>query len=172
MYRLALLLLLPDNSLSLHSCVPLTSLITETWSRARTVASLRSPNGLDQKRLVLCQESHAQFSFPGPPALSVRLRACMLSRSVVSDSLWPCGLQSAWMLCPWEFPTGILEWVTIFFSRGSSWPSHQTHDFCSGRWNLYHAATWEALICLFQHSFSNRIVSISSLPGSASASPK
>ena len=25
-----------------------------------------------------------------------------------------------WLRCPWDFPR-ILEWVAIFFSRGSSW---------------------------------------------------
>ena len=33
----------------------------------------------------------------------IRLCVCF-SRSVVSDSLWPCGLQSARLLCPWDSP--------------------------------------------------------------------
>ena len=31
-------------------------------------------------------------------------RVCVLSRSVVSDSLWPRGLQPTRRLCPWDFP--------------------------------------------------------------------
>ena len=38
--------------------------------------------------------------------------------------------------------TGILEWVTIPFSRGSSWPRDWT---CVDRWILYHWATRTAL---------------------------
>ena len=34
----------------------------------------------------------------------------------------------------------ILEWVVIPFSRGSSWPRHQTQVSCVGRWVLYHWA--------------------------------
>ena len=37
-----------------------------------------------------------------------------------------------------------LEWVSIFFSRGSSWPRDQTHVSCIGRRMLYHWATKEA----------------------------
>ena len=46
----------------------------------------------------------------------------------------------------------ILEWVTISFSRGSSWPKDQTHDSCVGRRALYCWATGEAqkvLVCAF-----------------------
>ena len=32
--------------------------------------------------------------------------------SVLSDSLWPCGLQSARLLCPWILQETVLEWVT------------------------------------------------------------
>ena len=46
----------------------------------------------------------------GPPRYSRSLSssrsgyACMLSRSVMSDSLQPCGLWPARLLCPWNFP--------------------------------------------------------------------
>ena len=42
---------------------------------------------------------------------------------------------------------GILEWVAISYSRGSSWPRDRTHISwvsCIGRWVLFHCATWEA----------------------------
>ena len=45
-----------------------------------------------------------------------------VSRSVVSDSLRPRGLQSTRPLCPWDSPARILEWVAIPSSRGSSRP--------------------------------------------------
>ena len=40
----------------------------------------------------------------------------------------------------------ILEWVAIFFSRGSSRPTDQTHISCIGRWVVYHWPTWKARI--------------------------
>ena len=47
----------------------------------------------------------------------------VLSCSVVSDSLRLFELWPARLLCPWDFfQARILEWVTIFFSRGSSQP--------------------------------------------------
>ena len=46
--------------------------------------------------------------------------------SVVSDSLRPCGLQPARLLCPWDFPGRILEWVAMPSSRGSSQPRDRT----------------------------------------------
>ena len=42
----------------------------------------------------------------------------------------------------------ILEWVAVFFSRGSSRPRDQTGVswiYSNGRQILYHWATWEAL---------------------------
>ena len=45
------------------------------------------------------------------------------------------------------FPAWILEWVAIFYSRGSpqfrDW-THISYISCIGRWILYHCATWEA----------------------------
>jgi len=41
----------------------------------------------------------------------------------------------------------ILDWVAISFSRGSSWLRDWTYVFCgscTGRWILYHWATWDA----------------------------
>ena len=60
---LLLLLLLLDSSLLLPSFVSLRSLITETHKRTNTVPRLRSQNGLGQKWFLLCQQSHAWFSF-------------------------------------------------------------------------------------------------------------
>ena len=41
------------------------------------------------------------------------------------------------------FQTRILEWVAIFFSRGSTQPRDQTHVSCINRQILYHQATTE-----------------------------
>ena len=38
----------------------------------------------------------------------------------------------------------ILEWVAIYFSKGSSWSRDRTCVSCIGRLILYHWATWEA----------------------------
>ena len=43
---------------------------------------------------------------------------------------------------------GVLEWIAIFYCRGSSGPKDWTHLSCVsyiGRRILYHCATWEAL---------------------------
>ena len=45
--------------------------------------------------------------------------------SVVPDSLRPHGLLPTRLLCSWISQAGILEWVTISFSRGSSPPRDQ-----------------------------------------------
>ena len=50
--------------------------------------------------------------------------------SVMSDSLRPYGLQPA-VLCPWNFPGRILEWVIISYSRGSSQPRDWTPVSCT-----------------------------------------
>ena len=42
------------------------------------------------------------------------------------------------------FQAGILEWVAISFSRGSSRPRDRTHISCTGKWFLYYTATREA----------------------------
>ena len=44
-----------------------------------------------------------------------------------------------------------LEWVTISFSRGSSWPRDWMYIVCTGSQILYHWATWEApvITCVF-----------------------
>ena len=43
----------------------------------------------------------------------------------------------------------MLEWVAIPVSMGSSQPSDWTHASSTGRWVLYHWATWEALLSHF-----------------------
>ena len=55
-------------------------------------------------------------------------------------------------LCMRFFQARILEWVAIFFSRGSSIPRDQTPVSCIGRWILHHWATREAQwLCYRDH---------------------
>ena len=72
----------------------------------------------------------------------------LLGCSVVSDSLWPHGLYTpSGSSVHGIFQTGILEWVAISSSRGSSWPKNWTHVSCIScisRWIFYYCATWEA----------------------------
>ena len=69
---------------------------------------------------------------------------CVLSCSVMSDSLQHYRLQPFRLLCPWDFPgknTGVACHFLlqgIFPAQGSSPPV-----FCMGRWILCHGATWE-----------------------------
>ena len=59
------------------------------------------------------------------------------SHSVVSDSLWPRGLQSARLLCPWDFPGKNTEvgFQSLpsgsFQSRDQTWVSHIAGRFFS-----------------------------------------
>ena len=72
--------------------------------------------------------------------------AYLLSCSSRLTLLRPRGLYSSRLLCPWDFPARILEWVTISYSRGSSRPMDWTHVSWvswTGRWILYHWATRE-----------------------------
>ena len=52
------------------------------------------------------------------------------------------------LLCPSDSPGKNTEWVAISFSTGSFWLRDWTrvsYISCTGRWVLYHSATWEAL---------------------------
>ena len=53
----------------------------------------------------------------------------LFSHSVMSDSFATHGLQGSTLLCSWDFP-GLLEWVSISFSRGSSRPWDQICVSC------------------------------------------
>ena len=44
----------------------------------------------------------------------------------------------------------VLEWLAISFSRGSSWPRDESHNFCIARQILYHWATREDPIVYYQ----------------------
>ena len=59
------------------------------------------------------------------------------SRSVVSDSSQPHGLQPTRLLCPWDFPGKSLEWVAIAFSVHLLYRSfirHSWSNLCENTW--------------------------------------
>ena len=61
---------------------------------------------------------------------SVCLIIQVLSRSVVSNSLWPHGLWPARLLCPWNFPGKNTGGGVSSFSREYSWPRDWTWVSC------------------------------------------
>ena len=73
------------------------------------------------------------------------------SCSVVSDSLWPHGLQPSRLLHSQAFQARVLEWVAISFSRGSFQPRNRTwvSRVAGRRFTVW--ATREALRCSQRH---------------------
>ena len=70
--------------------------------------------------------------------------------SVMSNSVWPYGLQPAMLLRPWDSPgknTGVgchALLQGIFMTQGLN--KHLFKSTCIGRRVLYHSATWEGFI--------------------------
>ena len=65
----------------------------------------------------------------------------------MSNSLWPHRLSPVRLLCPWDYPGKNIGVSCHFCLQGSSWSRDWTCVsciFCTGRWILYHWATWEA----------------------------
>ena len=79
--------------------------------------------------------------------LWIVLLLCLVTQS--SSTLWdPVDRNPPGSSVHGIFWARILEWVTIFYSRGSSWPRDWTHVSCvscNGKQILYHCTTWEAL---------------------------
>ena len=75
------------------------------------------------------------------PCLASLICVCVLSHSVVSDSLWPHGLKPVRLLHPWDSPGKNTGVCCLALLQGSSWPRDQTHICCIDRWILYHWAT-------------------------------
>ena len=82
-------------------------------------------------------------------SLAMSLICCFYVCSVMSDSATSRTISSAGYSLHRVSQARILEWVAIFYSRGSSWPRDQTHISlisCIGKWILYHFTTWETLL--------------------------
>ena len=75
--------------------------------------------------------------------INIPWSTCMCVHSVVSDSLWPCELQSTRLLCLWNSPGKNTGVDCHFLTSGE-----QTCIFCvscqAGGFFLYQWATWEA----------------------------
>ena len=75
------------------------------------------------------------------------------SCSVVSDSLWPHGLQPTRLFCPRDFPGKDTGVSCHFFLWGSSWPSGPTQVSCTaGRLFTDWATRAEAMYYSFFHT--------------------
>ena len=71
--------------------------------------------------------------FPGGPVVRTLhsiAGMCVLSCSVMSDSVWCYRLQTARFLCPWDSPGKNTGGVAISSSRGYSGPRDQTCICC------------------------------------------
>ena len=74
--------------------------------------------------------------------------------SVVSDALWPYGLQHTRLLCPWDFPSKYTRIGCHSLFRGSSWLRDATHVSCIshiGKWVLYRQHHLNTFKYLFQY---------------------
>ena len=69
------------------------------------------------------------------------LKILPLSPSVMSDSLWSCGLQPDKPLCPWDYPGKNTGMSLHFLLQGICWPRDWiliSYVSCIGRRVLYH----------------------------------
>ena len=82
---------------------------------------------------------------------NIHMHVCLLSRSVMSDSLWPQGCKGSSVYGILQ--ARILKWVTISFSRGSCWPRDRTYVSCTAGRFLTIWATREAQICMYIHIY-------------------
>ena len=84
---------------------------------------------------------------------------------LVLDYEWVhvCVLSRVWLCDPMDcnplgssvhetFQARTVKSVVISYSRGSSWPRDPTRLSCTGRWILYHHATWEVHVTVFIHN--------------------
>ena len=104
-----------------------------SWSRVH-IRPITSPQVLGLLYRLLSEPSPTHLIFPDAGILkcsgcSFGSYACMLSCSVVSDcEPMNCSLPGSSVHR--IFQVRILEWVAIFFFRGSSWSKDWTHISC------------------------------------------
>ena len=75
------------------------------------------------------------------------IATCVCAHSLSRVRLWdPMDCSPPGSSVHGIFQSGILEWVAVSSSRGSSWPriGLETLVSCVGRWILCHCAIWEA----------------------------
>ena len=91
--------------------LPLVSHFSRVWLCATPkTAAHQAPPSLGLSR----QEHWSGLPFPSPMNESEKWK---WSRSVVSNSSRPHGLQPTRLLHPWDFPGKVLEWGAIVFSE-------------------------------------------------------
>ena len=90
--------------------------------------------------------------------LTICMSVCSVT-SVVSNSVWPCGLQPASLLCPWNSPGKNTE-VGCYALLKGIFPIQESNlqsliSFCIGRWVFFFfffftaSTTWEAPLTIF-----------------------
>ena len=79
------------------------------------------------------------------------LCVCVLSRSVVSDSLWPQGLQPARLLCSWNFP-GKNTGVACHFLLQGIFPTQGSNTL------LLHLLYWQVDFLPLRHLGSQHLI--------------
>ena len=72
------------------------------------------------------------------------------------DSATPWTVATPRLLCPWDFPARILEWVAIPFSREFSQPRNQTWVSCIAGQFFYCWATGKPLREILSHKRKER----------------
>ena len=96
---------------------------------------INSPSGILLPFSMWCTIACRLFKSKKPPASLIQyifkiFSACACVCSVMSDSLWPHGMQPARLLCPWDFPGKNTGVGCHFSSKGSSWPRDRIRVSC------------------------------------------
>ena len=137
----------PGSLFPIRSCIPCWS---HTWEDAcwcntlHTGASAKAvhlPEPLSPHSLLDPSHSMGPSGHSYPPAWPC-MWAQWLSHVWLFAVPWTAAQQAPLFI--WVLQARILDWVAISFSRGSSQPRDKTHVSYSGRWILYHWATWES----------------------------
>ena len=125
----------------------LLSRFSRVWLSATSeTAAHQAPPSLGFSR----QERWSGLPFPSPMHESEKSK---WSRSVVSDSLWPHGLQPTRLLCTWDFPgknTGVgchcllqvrdeLEWIWEYSQLFSLLHCSESYSGTRPLWQIYQA---------------------------------
>ena len=132
-----------DTSVSLIFCQVTKQRLQEVIQLNLCLKIKMCPNGSEPKPVLpYCLNHHNWVK-----ETNIYMHVCLLSRSVISDSLRPHGCKGSSV--HGILQARILKWVTISFSRGSSWPRDRTYiSWTAGRF-LTIWATREAQICMY-----------------------